>query len=108
MNGVKPDDYWKPNNSIRNGAKKVSKILETGTPWVLDRSDPIWNEWFSYGATELMIMANLPGGGDNTSFDRRRVFLPLDKKLWKAKNKTLQIEVQDQFIRVLTPQKPRD
>ena len=108
MNSVKPDDYWKANNSVRKGAKKTSKILETGTPWVLDRTDPIWQEWFSYGATELMIMANLPGGGDNSPFDRRRVFVTLDKNAWVAKDQTLQIEVQDQFIRVLTPQKPRD
>jgi len=32
----------------------------------------------------------------------------LDKNTWIAKDKTLQIEVQDQFIRVLTPQKPRN
>jgi hypothetical protein len=109
MNSVKPDDYWKANNSVRKGAKKISKILETGTPWVIEKDNPIWNDWFSYGATELMIMANLPGGGDNSPFDRRRVFVPLDKNAWLAdKDKTLKIEVQDQFIRVLTPQKPRD
>ena len=30
------------------------------------------------------------------------------KNVWISKDQTLQIEVQDQFIRVLTPQKPRD
>src|SRR5437762_3060816 len=107
MNSVKPDDYWKPNNSIRKSAKKVSKVLETNAAWVIAGDDPIWQQWFSYGATELMIMANLPGGGDNSPFDRRRIFVPLDKRVWKpTKSKTLEIEVQDQFIRVLTPQTP--
>ena len=41
-------------------------------------------------------------------FDRRRIFVPLDKNVWVAKDKTLQIEVQDQFIRVTTPQKPHN
>ena len=34
------------------------------------------------------------------------VFIPLDKKVWEAKDKTIQIQVQDEFIKVLTPQKP--
>ncbi|PYJ97885.1 MAG: hypothetical protein DME23_13525 [Verrucomicrobia bacterium] len=107
MNSVKPDDYWKQTSSIRNGARKVSNNLQTGQPWVLGKENPIWKEWFGYGATELMIMANLPGKGyDNGPFDRRRVFISLDKKVWEAKDNTIQIQVQDEFIRVLTPQKP--
>jgi hypothetical protein len=108
MNSVKPDDYWKPNNSVRNGAKKLSTTFQDGTTFELKRDNPIWNDWFSYGTTELMVMANLPGSYDNGPFDRRRLFLPLNKKLWKSKNKTLEIEIQDEFIRVLTPQKTQN
>lgn len=108
MNSVKPDDYWKANNTVRKGAKKVSQVLQKDQPWLINREDPIWNEWFSYGTTELMIMANLPGGGDNSPFDRRRIFVTLDKNAWDTKDKTIKIEVQDQFIRVTTPQKPRN
>ena len=106
MNSVKPDDYWKQNSSVRKGARRVSNNLQTGQPWVVGKENPIWKEWFGYGATELMIMANLPGRYDNGPFDRRRVFIPLDKKVWEAKDKTIQIQVQDEFIKVLTPQKP--
>ena len=105
---VKPDDYWKPNNSIRQNAKKVSTSFKDGSPWCLGKTNQIWKEWFSYGATELMIMANLPGKFPNDASDRRRLFLPLDKKVWEpAKKETLEVEVQDEFIRVLTPQKLR-
>ncbi len=108
MNSVKPDDYWKPNSTARKSARKITQTLQMGQPWVIAREDDIWNQWFSYGATELMIMANLPGAYDNGPFDQRRLFVSLDKNLWQAKGKTLQIEVQDQMIHVLTPQRPRD
>lgn len=104
QNNVKPDDYWKAGNSVRKGAQKVSTIFQDSPTWVLQAEDPIWAKWFSYGATELMVIANLPGKYDNGPYDRRRVFLPLDKKVWAAKDRTLRIQIQDEFIRVLTPQ----
>lgn len=107
-NNVKPDDYWKPNDSVRQGAKKVTTNFQTGPTFVLERENPIWNEWFKQGATELMIMANLPGVYSNGPDDRRRRFLPLNKNAWKSEHKTLQIEIQDEFIKVLTPQKPQN
>ena len=107
MNGVKPGDYWKPNNSLRKGVNKSSKNLETGKAWVLKKEDRIWKDWLKKGATDLMIMANLPGNfEDSGPFDRRRVFIPLGKNKWKKpKDKTIEIEVQDGIINVLTPQK---
>jgi len=108
MNSVKPDDYWKANSSTRQNAKKVSTSFKDGQTWCLNKSDPIWKVWFSYGSTELMIMANLPGKFPNDAFDRRRLFLSLGKKEWKpAKKETIEVEVQDEFIRVLTPQNLR-
>jgi hypothetical protein len=101
----KPDDYWRPNESVRAGAKKVTTSFQAGAKFVLQRKDPIWNDWFHYGATELMIMADLPGQFDNSPNDRRRLFLPLNKKAWNSSHRTLEIEIQDQFIRVLTPQR---
>jgi hypothetical protein len=59
------------------------------------------------GATELLLIANLPGHFNSGPADPRRVFIPLDKNAWKADRGTLQIEVQDDLIRVMTPQRPR-
>ena len=108
MNSVNVDDYWKPNSSIRAGARKESTKFESEKTWVLEKDHKVWSEWFGYGATEVMIIANLPGRYEPGPHDRRRIFLPLDKKVWESKDKTIKVEVQDAFIRVLTPQKPRD
>lgn len=107
---IKPDDYWKMGSSIRKDAedRRVSSDFKAGSVWELAADNPIWQTWFNYGATELMIMARLPGSSfDNSPFDRRRIFVPLSAKIWKARDRTLQIEVQDEFIRVLTPQRVR-
>jgi hypothetical protein len=108
QNDVKPDDYWKPNSPIRNGAldRMLSNDFLAGKTWDVSRTNAMWDKWFSYHATELMVMADLPGGPyDNSAFDRRRIFIPLDCKAWKAKDNTLQIVIEDNFIRVLTQQR---
>ena len=109
QNNVKPDDYWKPNSPIRNGAleRTLTNDFQVGATWAVSKPNAIWDKWFSYHATDLMIMADLPGGPyDNSAFDRRRIFLPRDSKAWKAKDQTLEIRVEDNFIRVLTKERP--
>jgi hypothetical protein len=102
QNNVRPDDYWK-NGPVRQAAQKVTTTFKEGATFTLPSTDPIWKQWFGYGTTELMIMANLPGKYDNGPYDRRRVFVPLDKKAWESKDKTIKIQILDEFIRVLTP-----
>ncbi len=104
QNNIKVDDYWK-NGSVRKGAKKVTTSFESGKTWELKSTDPIWDTWFGYGATELMIIANLPGKHENGPFDRRRIFLPLKEGAYAAKDKTIRVEVQEEFLHVLTPPK---
>ena len=103
---VKPDDYWKPNNPFRQGlmTNLVTTSFETETTFVLQRTNAIWNAWLQSGATELVIMADLTGKYDNTSGDFRRKAIPLNTKAWKSSHRTLDIEIQDQMIKVLTPQ----
>ena len=85
-------------------ANQYHRDFKTDATWTLAQTNAIWQTWFNYGATELMIIARLPGSSfDNGPYDRRRIFVPLAKGNWKASKRTLQIEVQDEFIRVLTP-----
>jgi len=107
---IKVGDYWKENSPIRNQAKKEVVKFEGNPPaWTLPRDSKIWTDWFNSGSVYLMIIADLPGSSfADGPFDRRRLIVPLDKKIWKAKNKTLEFEIQDAMINVLTPQYPRD
>jgi hypothetical protein len=104
---MKPDDYWKPDNSMRSGATKVTTRFQSGHTWVLREDDPIWKTWLDRGVNQLMVIANLPGSYDNSLFDRRRLFLPLKSKAWRAKDRTLEVEIQDEFVKALTPSKTR-
>jgi hypothetical protein len=102
-----PDAYWKAGSAIRRSvqARMISTEFKNDNTFILMVTDPIWRTWFSYGATELMVMAKLPGDYDNGPYDPRRIFLPLDKNFWDAKKRTLEIKVQDSIVRVVTPQK---
>ncbi len=105
---VKLDEYWKANSPLRAQVEKRAKTtkFETAQTFVLAQDDPVWATWFGYGAVELVVMANLPGKFSNDLADPRRLILPLDKKQWLAKNKTIELEVSDVQVRALTPQKP--
>jgi hypothetical protein len=105
---LRPDDYWKPNSPVRKQVEKRAKTtkFEASPEFVLPKDDPIWNAWFGYGSVELVVMANLPGKFGNDPADPRRLVLPLDKKQWLAKDKTIELEVSDVQVRALTPQKP--
>lgn len=101
--GLAMKDYWKPNSQVRRDADKLSQILQMGQPWVISRDDPKWNAWLNRGVTELLLVANLPEPNGLW-----RIPLCLDKDCWKAKDKTLNIEVQDSRIAVLTVEKAPD
>ena len=105
---VKPDDYWNPNKAIRRQALERAKTtrFEQGPTFVLKIDDPIWNKWRSYGATELLVMVNLPDKHSNDESDPRRLIIPIGKKAWEAKANTLELEILDGQIRVLTPARP--
>ncbi len=102
---VKPDDYWEPNKPIRKQAlaRAVTTRFENDSVFDLKMDDPIWKKWQSYGASELLIMANLPGKYSNDESDPRRQILSLGKNDWKTKDKTIEVEILDGQIRVVTP-----
>jgi len=105
--GYDLDKYWSTGDLRRANADKLTVDLPTGSPWTVSRDNPKWQEWLHRGATELLLIANLPGHFTPGPSDPRRVFIPLDKNLWKAQGGTIQIEVQDDLMRVNTPQRPR-
>jgi hypothetical protein len=108
---IKPDDYWAYGSKIRKDVENrmVSFNFQDGTTAGLKMDDPIWQTWFNSGATELMIMARLPGTSfDNSPYDGRRQFLLLNKGSWRASDRTLEIEVQDAQIHVKTAQRSRN
>jgi hypothetical protein len=97
--GLTMENYW-PNSAVRRDADKLTQILRTNEPWLVGRIDPIWAEWKKRGVTTLIVVANLP-----VPNGLWKVALPLDKKMWDAKNYTLEIEIQNTLIRVETPEK---
>jgi hypothetical protein len=101
--GYDVDRYWTPGDSRRANADKLTKNLPTGQPWIVSHDDPRWRDWLNHGATELLVMANLPGRFAPGPTDPRRIFIPLDRKRWNTKSGRLEIEVQDTIIRPISP-----
>lgn len=99
------DDYWNPGDLRRRDADKLTSTVDPGHPWVLGRDHAKWEEWLNRGARDLLVIANPPGRFEAGPADPRRLFLPLDKKAWKARKATLEVEIQDNRLRVLTPVK---
>jgi hypothetical protein len=99
-------EYWSAGSQVRKDADKLSLNLKMGEPVVIPSTDPKWREWFQHGAQELLVIANLPGEFAPGGEDPRRKFLPLRSQDWEpAKKATLEIEVLQSRIQVLTPQK---
>ena len=105
--GYNLDKYWSDGDRRRAGANKLSQTLMYNKPWRVELSNQKWQEWFNHGATHLLIIANLPGSFDSGPADPRRLIIPLDKHAWKSNNNTIEIQVQDTILTILTPQKPR-
>lgn len=108
---VSYDEYWKPESNIRKDALKISKFLPTDKPWIVtfkkDSKHPeyedqssTWSDWHSRGVVELLLVARLPGEGGLWKKP-----ISLDKNAWKAKNRTIEVEVKDSKIEVITPPK---
>lgn len=109
LQGYPVDSYFSANDPRRTGLQvgrdRLTKVLQSSEPWVIERDDPIWQGWRNRGVTELLILARLPGRFESGPSDPRRLFIPLEKGAWDAKDKTLEIEIQDTLIRVMTRQK---
>lgn len=99
--GISASDYWGPDSQVRKDQLKlgnmVSKFLQENKPWIVSRNDPQWSTWLNRGVNELYIVARLPEATGDW-----KIPLPLGKKAWDAKDKTLEIVVVDSGISVQT------
>lgn len=99
------DKYWSPGDLERKNADKLTSQPQSPT-WPVSVSNPKWNKWLGRSVTDLCVIANLPGTFEGAA-DARREFLSLDKNHWMAKGQTLEIEIKENRIVVITPEKPR-
>lgn len=99
------DKYWSPDDSERKNSDKITSPPGK-TVWEIGRKDKDspWKKWLGRSVTGVYIIANLPG---NFDVEARREFLTLDKNRWEplVKN-TLEVEVKENRIVVITPEKP--
>jgi hypothetical protein len=102
LTSVSFEDYWN-NPQFRNDQVKLGNMLtkfpEQGHPWILKATDPQWQAWLQRGVNEVYVVARLPEANGNW-----KVPLPLGKKNWDAKKKTIEISVVDSAIIVETRQ----
>ena len=66
------------------------------------RDNAVWNEWMKRNAVYLVVIGDFPGSSPGTPDLRKRI-LPLSGKYWDAERCTLQIEIQESQVKVLTP-----
>lgn len=99
-----PSQYWQPGDAQRAQAtQKKTLYLNQDQPDVLAATDPIWKDWLARGADYILIMAHLDPNTLKVNPDASRRFLPLDANAWKSKDHSIQIEVRDTMVTVLTP-----
>ncbi|MGE9296494.1 MAG: hypothetical protein ACQKBV_09435 [Puniceicoccales bacterium] len=110
--GYPIDKYWDPSNPLRQSLQKKTFVFGEGQPTthVLAIDDPIWNEWLSRGADQLLIIADLPGVFKEGS-DLRRLVIPLDLYRWPNgwfwRTKTIDLQIQAPLIQLKTAQIPQ-
>lgn len=104
--GYDLNQYWDPNDRRRKEQlHKETLNLKQGETYTLDANHAKWKIWLDEEkATELLILADLPGTFSGGPGDPRRLFLPLDRKYWDIKDTEgrVMIQVQETQIRVLT------
>lgn len=100
------NDYFSGGDPVRkdSDAKTMSFTAAKSEAQTLSMTDPVWDKWLSHGATQLVIMANIPGVSGDKGEDRRRLILPLLSKRWEGHS--IEIEVQRSGVVCRTPMKP--
>jgi len=113
--------YWRPGDLTREGIGDAKYVMHFGpdkptTQSFSPKSDPkewqrLWAKWEGQHATQLFILAFLPGNPSQPFEDRpgnldpRRRVLPLDRCRWNANQQTIRCVLKSDSIEVLTPPK---
>jgi hypothetical protein len=99
-------DYFSGADPVRSDATRKTMAFTSARPepQVLRADDPIWNTWRERGATELIVLANIPGVSGAQGEDRRRLVLPLNRDRWKSTD--IEVEVQRSGVVLTTPMNP--
>jgi hypothetical protein len=90
--GYPVNKYWSPNDPLRGEARSSGRVYvmvlsaDDPKPKQLSRSDPIWSKWRTDGATQLLVLAFLPGARSDPGRggDPQRLVFPLDNCRWKG------------------------
>jgi hypothetical protein len=106
---VKMDEYWEPGSRVRkavfDGKRGKTYRFEKPSVFVLSKDDPMWSAWSNYGSYELAVMTHLLGSFSNPEADPRRRFLKLGKKEWETKSGTIELQIVDGQVQLLTREK---
>jgi hypothetical protein len=99
------NDYFSGRDTMRAEADKktLSFTKASPGPQTLSEKDPIWQSWKDKGATQLVVIANLPGVSGKGE-DPRRLVLPLAGNRWDTDD--IQVEVQKSGVVCRTMMKP--
>jgi len=95
--------YWAADGNLRSTNAHHSMAFVGGGPSTqsFTRSDPIWEKWGS--PNSIVVIAFIPGVTGDKGVDRRRIEIPLESGYWKER--TLDVRVDSQGVKVLTPSK---
>jgi hypothetical protein len=120
--GLQVDDYWVADSSARHGVDRLtfevvggqarladalgveaSGVAQDGTMTVtVPRNHPIWKKWLDRNSVGLAVVGGFPGGA-GAGPDQRKVLAPLFRKCWDARKQTLELEILDNRIDLITP-----
>ena len=105
-------EYWGSADALRASARKVTfEFSAPDAPQGISPKDAIWKDWLGTGATEVLVLADIPNLGRRDDkpgdADARRRSLPLDPKKWAKKTKELRVVLKRGGLEVVSQQRVR-
>ena len=108
LEAVEIDDYFDPDNVLRDSLRKETCFFgeEDHEAKMLSKKAKIWDAWLDkYGASHLILFANLPKDGAKGP-DMRKLILPLAKKRWNTDE--ISVSILPTGLMLQTPMLPDD
>lgn len=104
-------DTWLNNSSKSAVELKSFRLATMGTNNVIRKDDPIWEIWRGQKkADHVVVIADLPrnrGSFGDSRNDKRRIAVPLERKLWregvgKSLKKPVVVEIRAEELKLIT------